>query len=374
MIRKLWMCILGNVVLGVSTYILAGMLPVVAHDLGTDAATVGWGITVFTAGYAVAGPILAGRVERAGRRGLVAVYVLFVVATLATAMSLTVGQFCVSRLLAGLAAGIFSPITSSLAVASVPSDRAGRALAWMLGGLVGGSVFGVPLGLLLTQQAGWRRTFVVLGIAGVVVVFGLLTLRFGAAEALSTQPPWRLLKSRLTLLTLTVTFLTAMSSLGLYAFVVPMLQGTDLESTTTLAIWMWGAGGALGVLLIGRLVDAVPSSLVLTLGILAVCGLALAMLATSRSLPVILAAMLIWGCVGWASLAPQQKTLIFRNPHERSAVVALNSSANYIGSTCGTGLGALAVGQGAVGVTLPRLALIPLALALLAQLLRARFR
>ncbi|HZH62119.1 MAG TPA: hypothetical protein VEY70_21650 [Metabacillus sp.] len=45
--------------------------------------------------------------------------------------------------------------------------------------------------------------------------------------------------------------------------------------------------------------------------------------------------------MGWASLAPQQHALLISQPRHGKAAVALNSSANYLGSAVGSTLGEL---------------------------------
>jgi predicted MFS family arabinose efflux permease len=48
---------------------------------------------------------------------------------------------------------------------------------------------------------------------------------------------------------------------------------------------------------------------------------------------------ILWGAMGWASQAPQQHELLCLQPNHGAAVVALNSSANYLGSAIGSALG-----------------------------------
>ncbi len=51
MIRQLWPLTLGAFVLGLDAFVLAGLLPGMAHTLGTTQALVGLGVAMFTAAY-----------------------------------------------------------------------------------------------------------------------------------------------------------------------------------------------------------------------------------------------------------------------------------------------------------------------------------
>lgn len=64
MIRRVWPLVVAAVALGIDAYVLAGVLPQIADSLATSPAMIGLGVTAFTAAYAVAGPLLSGRLTR----------------------------------------------------------------------------------------------------------------------------------------------------------------------------------------------------------------------------------------------------------------------------------------------------------------------
>ena len=150
MMRRLWPFVVGSVALGLDAYVVAGLLPSVASSLGAWEATVGLGVAAFTGSYAVAGPLLAGRAGQRSRRSLVTALLVFTVANLATALSPTVGVFLGARVVAGAAAGVYSPLSSAVAAKLVGQERRGRAVALVLAGLAVGTVFGVAwLGMIV---------------------------------------------------------------------------------------------------------------------------------------------------------------------------------------------------------------------------------
>ena len=169
-----------------------------------------------------------------------------------------------------------------------------------------------------------------------------------------------------------VTLCTGIASLGLYTYFIPLLDGLGLSSARVWLIWVWRIGGAIGALFVGRVVDAAQRSTVVTAMITALLLLSFLMLAWNPSVIVVVMSILCWGMLGWASLAPQQHTLMADNPHDGTTAVAANASANYLGSAIGSMAGAALVDQGLVGESLACVAALPVIVAFLLQLVRIR--
>ena len=373
MIRRLWPFVLGSVALGLDAYVVAGLLPAIAASLGTQEATVGLGVAAFTGAYAVVGPLLAGRAGQRSRRSLVIALLVFTVANLATALSPTVWVFLVSRVVAGAAAGVYSPLSSAVAAEIVGPERRGRALALVLAGLAVGTVFGVPIGLVLAQYWDWRAAILLIVVVGGTALAGI-ALRGGDLPAISASGPAERLRSITrpkNLLTVTVTLLTGVASLGLYTYLTVVLSEGSLASHQNIAIWVWGLGGAAGALGIGRLADKYDP---LRLSAVILGGLTCALLGmTQGQVPVlVVVSLFVWGLCGWASLAPQQQVLLQTNPADGATAVAANASANYLGSALGAAAGSLLVAAHATPAVLSGSAAAVAALALCCQLVRQR--
>ena len=97
MLKQLWSLVLGSVALGLDAYVIAGLLPQIAEDLGASGSVIGLGVTAFTGAYAVCGPLLSGRAGKDPRNGLLGAIAVFSLANVVTAVSPTVGVFIVSR-------------------------------------------------------------------------------------------------------------------------------------------------------------------------------------------------------------------------------------------------------------------------------------
>ena len=156
MLRALWPFVVGSVALGLDAYVIAGLLPVIASDLGTSEAIVGLGVTAFTGAYAASGPLLSGSAGIHAQRSLFISILMFSLANIATAMSPSALVFIGTRVVAGAAAGVYSPLSSAVAAATVSAEQKGRALSLVLAGLALGTVLGVPVGLVVADIWGWR--------------------------------------------------------------------------------------------------------------------------------------------------------------------------------------------------------------------------
>lgn len=343
MLKQLWPFVIGSVALGLDAYVIAGLLPQIAEDLGTNGSMIGLGVTAFTGAYAVSGPLLSGKAGKNPRSGLLGAIAVFSLANIMTAVSPTVGVFIVSRLIAGVAAGVYSPLSSAVAGMSVAAERRGRALSLVLAGLAVGTVVGVPVGLGVAEQLGWRATIGLVSLVGIVAMVGIALRNPSAVPAVpssSLRQRVRVIGRVDNLLTVLVTFFVGVGSLGLYTYISVVLGRVQVD--TIAGMWIWGIGGAVGAFGIGRVLDKVDSSRTLTLIIIALLAADFALLLLFPSSHVVAAVCLFaWGLLGWASMAPQQNTMLSANPDEGATAVAANASANYLGSAVGSAVGGL---------------------------------
>lgn len=168
---------------------------------------------------------------------------------------------------------------------------------------------------------------------------------------------------------ISVTFLTIISSLGLYTYISTILDNLKAPSRLHLI----GGHGALGALS-----GAFPLDISLTgrqpkmlmAGIIAIMALAMICIPFALSFPMrSFLPFVLWGAMGWASQAPQQHERLRYQPEHDAAVVALNSSANYLGSAVGSSLGGIVLLAGLAPSSLPFAASCLVLAALLVQCL-----
>ena len=339
---------LGMFALGLDAYVVAGLLPGIGATFAVSPGEAGQAVTVFTLTYALAAPVCATLLAGKPVRTILALALgVFAAANALSAWATDLWWLLMARALAGLAAGLYAPVAVATAAALVDPCRMGRALALTLGGMSTGTVIGVPAGLWIAERLGWQGTLEVVALLGALAMAAIL-LRLPDIPT-AAPPPWR---ARVTLLadprivtTVSVSFLTAVASLGLYTYMASLLAVAGRDGAAASYFWSWGLGGLLGSFAIGPLIDRTGDPRRLMAVILAALTLALGIV------PILLGAVplgylpfFIWGTMGWASQAPQQHSLLGLRPDQGSVAVALNSSANYLGGAAGAALGGVVIG------------------------------
>ena len=357
--KNIFLLALGMFALGLDAYVVAGLLPEIGVTFHATPSEVGQTVTVFTLCYALAAPVFATLLAGKPIRKILALALaVFSCANAASALAGSLEWLLAARAVAGLGAGLFSPIAVAAAVALVSKEQKGRALGLTLGGMSTGTVIGVPAGLWVASRIGWQGTLWLVTALGLIGLIGIL-LRLPDIPAVpppSLRQRAGMLANPLVAATVGVSFLTAVASLGLYTYVAPILQGIANIDTATSYFWAWGMGGMAGSFLIGAAIDWTQRPLHLMLGLLTLLTLALALLPTALHSPLLgYLPFLVWGATGWASQAPQQHTLLDLQPEHGAAAVALNSSANYLGGAVGAALGGVIIATGGLS-RLPLLA------------------
>ncbi len=372
MIRRLWPLTFGAFALGLDAYVLAGLLPAMARDLETTQALAGLGVALFTAAYAVSAPALAFAASRYSTRGaLLAGLALFTLGNLATIAAPSLKAMLAARLLAGVGAGLYSPLAASSAAGMAEPAQRGRALSMVLAGLSIGTALGVPVGLLVEDRFGWRWTIGLVALLGAVAFAGVAARRRGypAAPRIAWRDRLAALRAPFAAATLGVTFWTGLASLGLYTYLAEIAGARGMAGHVPLFIWLWGLGGMTGALLIGRLIDRRLPPRRASLLLLSLLGVGLALLGWGPAAAAGIGCFL-WGLAGWASVAPQQHALLTRAPAHATASIAWNSSVNYLGGAVGAALGSLALSRHLPAQWLPAGALAALGAAMLLHILK----
>lgn len=350
---------LGAFAIGTESYVVAGVLPTLASDLGVTVPIAGQLITAFALTYALGSPLIAvatGSSER--RRLLLASIGAFGLFNLLAALAHSYALLFVARIGMGLAAGTFMPAASAYAVAATTPQHRGRALSIIYGGLTVAMVIGAPLGVLLGEHLGWRFIFV--GVAGLALVAlaGLaLTLKPLRPSAAVTLAERIAIARRPDVLgTLAVTVITIAGAYTVYSFLAPFLQQTArlTGDAVALVLFLFGLGSTAGNFLSGSVTDRVgPQRVIITLltaltVIFAALSLAGTLLPPEIARWIVVPLIMLWGFVGFSFPSAQQAHIVTLAPKLAPITLSLNASAIYLGASLGALLGSFVVAHGSV--------------------------
>ncbi|MFC9856354.1 MULTISPECIES: MFS transporter [unclassified Streptomyces] len=365
MIRKVWPLVVAAVSLGIDAYVVAGVLPRIADSLTSTVSMIGLGVTAFTAAYAVAGPLLSGKLTRGSTaRALLIALGLFNLGNLVTALAPGIEVFLASRVVADVGAGILTAVATATAAAMVADHERGRAMSLVTFGLSAGTVAGVPVGMIIGQNAGWRWTMALVVLIGVV---SMAALAFRAKtlprlDSAAGGSAFTVLRSRRTTAGVAAAFLLGVASLGLYTYLLPMAEDRGLGDLGFALVWAWGIGGVTGSALIGKPLDRYgPKTPLVALPALLALSFAAAWLSSSPTVWLIAAA--VWGAAGWASVPTLQQSLTADRPARAMPIIAFQMAAMYLGSAVGAALGGALLTAGTSPADLAAWALAPAVLA-----------
>jgi len=232
-----------------------------------------------------------------------------------------------SRVLVGIVIGGFWSIGAGLADRLVPERSVRRATAVIFSAVPLGSVLGVPLGTLIGDLAGWRVSFVALGLLSTAVLAALAVL---LPPLPARRRPTRLnvLRGMLgdtgTRLALLTTVLIVLAHFGTYTYVTPFLERVTHASSgmITLFLLAYGVAGIAGNFLAGTAAARRPrATFAIAAGLIAVATLALPLL--GRWEPGALALLIIWGAGYGAVPVCSQTWFVKSAPHAPEAANVL---------------------------------------------------
>ncbi|QUH01403.1 MFS transporter [Saccharopolyspora erythraea] len=352
----LWALTISAFGIGTTEFVIMGLLPEVAADFAVSIPTAGYLISGYALGVVVGAPLLTALGTRVPRkRMLLGLMVLFIAGNLLSALATSYGLLLTGRVVASFAHGAFFGIGAVVAADLVAPHKRAGAIAIMFTGLTAANVLGVPMGTWLGQSYGWRSTFVVVSVLGVMGLLGVATLVPPQPRPAATGVGRELASLR----SLQVWLAVAMTVLGFggvfaaFTYVAPMM--TEVAGYTPAAVtWLlvlFGAGLFAGNLLGGRLADrALMPSLYGVLAALAVVLGLFTFTAMSKVSAAITLALV--GAAGFATVPALQKRVMDKAEGAPTLASAVNIAAFNLGNALAAWLGGLVIEAG-LGYTAP---------------------
>ena len=167
---------LGGFGIGLTEFVIMGLLPEVAADFRVSEATAGWLISGYALAVVVGALLLTAAVTRFERKPVLAVLmVLFIAGNLVSALAPTTADDGRPHHCRPRPRCVLRHRRGRRRQHGAPTKKAG-AIAIMFTGLTAANVLGVPFGTMLGQAAGWRSTFWAITGIGVLALAGILAL------------------------------------------------------------------------------------------------------------------------------------------------------------------------------------------------------
>ncbi|KAB1903170.1 MFS transporter [Micromonospora sp. AMSO31t] len=351
---------IGAFGIGLTEFVIMGLLPQVAADFAVSESVAGWLISGYALSVAVGGVALTAAVTRLCRKPvLLGLMVLFIAGNLLSALAGDYGTMLAGRIVAALCHGAFFGIGAVVAAGLVPPARRAGAIAMMFAGLTIANVLGVPFGTLLGQHFGWRATFWAITGIGLVALAGLAVLVPGRGPATDAAPTGGL-RGELRAFThaqvwfsLVVTVLGFGGMFGAFTYIAYTLTEVSgfAAGTVPWLLVLFGVGLFAGNLAGGRAADvSLSRTLVTVLAVLTLVLVGFALTATSPALTVV--ALVLMGAFGFATVPPLQMRIMRYARRAPTLASGANIAAFNVGNALGAWLGGLTIDAG-LGFTAP---------------------
>ncbi|QKS88463.1 MFS transporter [Curtobacterium flaccumfaciens] len=347
---------LGGFGIGLTEFVITGLLPEVAADYGVTETTAGWLVTGYALAVIVGALGLTAATTRLPRKPvLLGLLVLFIVGNTLSAIAPTYGAMMTGRVIAALCHGAFFGIGSVVAANMVERSKRASAVALMFTGLTASNVLGVPFGTFLGQAAGWRATFWAIAAIGVVALIGVLVLvpAVRSTEVPSLARELSAFRSGQVWLSLGMTVLGYGGMFGAFTYIAYTLTSVSgfPSSAVPWLLIVFGIGLFVGNFAGGKLAArSIDRTLLVVLVVLTVVLAAFALVATSPVLTVI--ALVLMGAFGFATVPALQTRVMQYADHAPTLASGANIAAFNLGNALGAWIGGLTIAAG-LGYTSP---------------------
>lgn len=351
--------------IGVTEFVIMGLLIDVGKDLGVSIPAAGLLISGYAFGVVLGAPLLGIATARLPKKPLLlALMVVFTLGNAACALAPDYWTLMAARVVTAFAHATFFGVGSVVATSLVAADKKATAIAIMFTGLTAANILGVPFGTWLGQHYGWRSTFWAVTLIGIVA---LAVIQFAVPRRLPADDTETKDGSGLSVLVrpavligLAVTVLSWIGVFGAFTYIAPLLTQVAgfPEAAVSPILLVFGGGLLAGNLLGGKLADKrLTATVIGTLAVLALTLVAMGAAIHQQIAAVIFVGLL--GAVGFATVAPLQLWVLGKaGDGGQSLVSSFNIAAFNLGNALGAWLLGLVIDHG------PGLAAVPLFAAL----------
>ncbi|MDV8006645.1 MFS transporter [Rhodococcus sp. IEGM 1318] len=348
---------MGGFGIGLTEFVIMGLLPEVSADFEVTESVAGYLISGYALSVAIGAILLTAAVTRFERKKvLLSLMVLFIIGNLMSALAPSYEVMMGGRIVAALCHGAFFGIGSVVAADMVAPNKRAGAIAMMFAGLTIANVLGVPFGTLLGQQLGWRSTFWAITVIGVIALIGIAAL-VPTTPASTTGGGLRgelgAFRNKQVWLSIAITILGYGGMFGAFtyiAFTLTEVTGFATSSVPWLLI-LFGSGLFVGNFLGAKAADrSLTKALVWILAILTIVLIVFAATAESKVMTVI--SLFFMGAFGFATVPGLQMRIMNYASAAPTMASGANIAAFNVGNALGAWLGGITIAAG-LGFTSP---------------------
>jgi len=355
---KLLPLTIGGFGIGMTEFVIMGVLPDVAHDLNISIPTAGHLISAYAIGVVFGAPLLVAMASKiAPKKTLAALMVLFAFGNALSSYAPSYEIMLITRFLSGLPHGAFFGVGAVVAGRLADPGKEAQAIASMFAGLTFANILGVPIGTYVGHNFSWRITFVIVAVVGLIAVWSIKRwLPFLPAAKESNLARELKVFGRLELwMILGIIMIGTGGFFAWFSYIAPLLiEVTGFSNNdVTWNLIIAGIGMLVGNTLGGRLADRF-SPIKATCWLLFAMVISLIMVSFASEYKVSSVIMtFITGAIAFAMIAPIQMLMINAAKEAEMMASAVSQGAFNISNALGAYLGGLPIAAG-YGYTSPQ--------------------
>jgi len=342
---------MGGLAIGMTEFMMMGVLPDVANTLQVSIPTAGHLISIYALGVVIGAPLMTGLASSyPPKKILVAMMLLFMIFNTLFALAPNYGLLLIARFFAGLPHGAFFGIGAVVASRLADPGKEARAVSIMFAGLTVANIIGVPIGTYIGHHFSWRMSFMVIAAVSLIAAGSIKSWlpeipankNTGFKDSLrvfTKAEPWLIIA------------ISSIGTGGLFAwisYIAPLMTevaGFSSNSITAIMI-IAGLGMAAGNFIGGRIADRFSPLKTTSFLLLAMAVSLLIISAVTQYKVPAITMTFITGAIGFAVIAPMQMLMIqAAKGSEMLASSSLQASAN-VANALGAYAGGLPIAAG----------------------------
>lgn len=342
---------LGTFGLGLTEYVMMGILPDTAKAMGVTIPAAGNFISFYALGVVFGSILLVmfGR-NKSLKNVLIALVSVFTIANLLTAFANNYFVFCLLRFIAGLPHGAFFGVGAIVADKLADRGKGNQAVATMVSGMTISNLAGIPFGTFISHNFSWRLTFLLVGLFGFFVLYSIIRMipHISPLPDTGFRGQFRIFKSLAPWLLIAAVIMGNGGIFCWYSYINPLLVNVSSIAPQYVSLMMIlaGAGMCVGNFYGGKLSDKFSPSIVAAITQLSACiALVLIFFFSSNAFVSVFLMCVCTACL-FAVSAPQQLLLI-KNAKGGEMLGASCSQISFnLGNAIGAYVGGLPVEHG----------------------------
>ena len=347
---------LGGLGIGMTEFVMMGILPDIAHAMHISIPTAGHFISAYALGVVVGAPLLVALTGKLPPKQILALLMgLFALGNGLSVLAPSYSIMLLTRFISGLPHGAFFGVGAVVAGRLATPGKEAQAVSIMFAGLTIANIIGVPIGTYLGHNFSWRIPFVLIVVVALITVVSVRRLLPDLPakntrlqdefHAFTKLEPWMIIA---------ITVLGNGGFFAWFSYIVPLfteVTGFSNNAVTFLMV-LAGVGMALGNILGGWLTDRMSPLRATTWLLMAMTTALLVIpIAAHYQIPTILMTILTGG-LAFSTAAPIQMLMIRAAKGSEMLASSLSQSGFNTGNALGAYLGGLPIAAG-LGYTSP---------------------